>query len=415
MRTTCRVSGLPLTPVADFGNLYVSDFMPEVTPDALRAPLRLGIGQESGLLQLMDTVDRDDLYRQYWYASGTNATMTRQLADVVGVVPHWTRLSEGDLVLDIGCNDGTLLRQYPSDPKLVKVGIDPALNLAEQGRAHCDLHAAEYFTSDVFLSLTDGRKAKAITSIAMFYDLEDPSAFVGDIRRCLADDGIWIVQMSYTPLMMVQNAFDNVIHEHLEYYSLRSVDHLVRRHGLKILDVEFNDTNAGSFRLVVTREDNPVTQAALYFRDIGRYRYDSVRAYEEQQQFDAPQVVRDFMTRVESLKGQTVELLTDLERRGKSVYGYGASTKGNTLLQYYGLGSDLVRGIAERQPRKFGLLCAGSWIPILSEEDVRKARPDYMLVLPWHFINEFLHRERAYLKSGGKFIVPLPELAVIGE
>ena len=195
----------------------------------------------------MDTVERDSLYRQYWYASGTNATMTRQLADIVAVIPNWVRLRESDVVLDIGCNDGTLLRQYPAETKVVKVGIDPAVNLAEQGRAHCDLHANDYFTSEVFLPLTGGRRAKVITSIAMFYDLDDPSAFVEDIRECLADDGIWIVQMSYTPLMMTQNAFDNVIHEHLEYYSLLSVDHLVRKHGLKILDVEFNDTNAGSF------------------------------------------------------------------------------------------------------------------------------------------------------------------------
>jgi SAM-dependent methyltransferase len=414
MRTTCRISGLPLTQVADFGNLYVSDFFPEVRPDALRSPLRLGIGQDSGLLQLMDTVERDSLYRQYWYASGTNATMTRQLADIVAVIPNWVRLRESDVVLDIGCNDGTLLRQYPAETKVVKVGIDPAVNLAEQGRAHCDLHANDYFTSEVFLPLTGGRRAKVITSIAMFYDLDDPSAFVEDIRECLADDGIWIVQMSYTPLMMTQNAFDNVIHEHLEYYSLLSVDHLVRKHGLKILDVEFNDTNAGSFRLVITPEGNSVSQAALFNRDIGRYRYESVLSHERHGRFDDPQVCVDFMARVASLKAQTLELLNDLKRRGKKVFGYGASTKGNTLLQYYGIGPDLVQGVAERQERKYGLLCAGSWIPIFSEAEVRAQKPDYMLVLPWHFINEFVERERDYLRGGGRFIVPLPELKVIG-
>jgi len=404
-----------LTPVADFGDLFVSDFLTAVSPGAPRSPLRLGIGEGSGLLQLMDTVDRDSLYRQYWYASGTNATMTRQLADIVNTVPNWVRLNDGDLVLDIGCNDGTLIRQYPQGTRLTRVGIDPAVNLAEAGRAHCDLHAADYFTKEVFFGLTGGRRAKVITSIAMFYDLDDPSAFVADIHDCLADDGIWIVQMSYMPLMMMQNAFDNVIHEHLEYYSLLSMDHLVRKHDLKILDVEFNDTNAGSFRLVLTRRANPVTSAALFYRDIGRYRYDSVLEYERQQRFDDPGVCIDFMARVETLKGKTLELLGDLRRKGKSVYGYGASTKGNTLLQYYGIGPDLIQGIAERQPRKYGLLCAGSWIPILSEAEVRAARPDYMVVLPWHFINEFLERERDYLRAGGKFIVPLPELTIIGE
>ncbi len=415
MRTTCRISGEQLTPVADFGNLCISNFLEDVRPDAFRSPLRLGIGKESGLLQLIDTADRDLLYRHYWYVSGTNATMTRQLADVVRGIPNWVRLGDGDVVLDIGCNDGTLLRQYPEDLRLTKVGIDPAVNLAHLGKAHCDRHATDYFTKEVFLSLSDGRKAKVITSIAMFYDLEDPSAFVADINACLADDGIWIAQMSYMPLMMIQNAFDNVIHEHLEYYSLLSIEHVIKKHDLKILDVEFNDTNAGSCRVTLAKRANPLKDAPIFCLDIGDYRYKSILEYERKMHFDDPQVSLDFMDRVETIKSRTLELLSKLKRQGKRVFGYGASTKGNTLLQYYGIGPDLISGIAERQPQKYGLLCAGSWIPVMSEAEVRAQRPDYLLVLPWHFINEFLEREREYLNSGGKLIVPLPELMVIGE
>jgi cyclopropane fatty-acyl-phospholipid synthase-like methyltransferase len=415
IRTSCRISRKPLTAVADFGNLYVSNFLESVNPDALRSELCLGIGEESGLLQLAHTVDRDLLYRHYWYVSGTNATMTGQLADVVKGVSEWVKLNDGDVVLDIGCNDGTLLRQYPPEVKLVKVGIDPAVNLAKLGRAQCDRHAADYFTREVFFSLTGGRKAKAITSIAMFYDLEDPSGFVADIGDCLADDGVWVVQMSYMPLMLVQNAFDNVIHEHLEYYSLLSIDYLVRKHDLKILDVEFNDTNGGSFRVTLSKQGNPLREAPIFRRDIGHYRYKSILEYERRMRFDDQQVCLDFMARVEELRSRTLDLLTKLKRQGKRVFGYGASTKGNTLLQYYGIGPELIEGIAERQPQKYGLLCAGSWIPIMSEEHMRAERPDYLFVLPWHFINEFLQREREYLNSGGKLIVPLPELMVIGE
>ena len=415
MRTTCRISSKPLTAVADLGNLYVSNFFKEVTPDAPRAPLRLGMGEESGLLQLYDTINPDILYRQYWYRSGTNATMTRQLKDIVDGALRWVRLEDKDIVLDIGCNDGTLLRQYPQDVNVVKVGIDPAKNLAETCRSHCDLHLTDYFTDDAYLSLTDGRKAKVITSIAMFYDLEDPHTFVEGVRQCLDDNGIWILQLSYTPLMITQNAFDNIVHEHLEFYTLLSMQYLLERHDLKVVDVELNDTNSGSVRLTVTKKTNPLNSTPLFDKDIGEFRYQSLLSYEKQLHLDEPQVYHDFMRRIIILKEKTLNLLGKLAREGKTVFGYGASTKGNTLLQYYGIGQNLVRCIVERQPQKFGLLTVGSWIPIVSEEEMRKTRPDYLLILPWHFINEFRYRERDYLRSGGKFIVPLPELEIIGS
>jgi len=413
-RTTCRVSGKPLKQLADLGNLHLSHFYKEKELDAPRGPLRIGIGEESGLLQLMDTVDRDLMYRKYWYLSGTNSTMTQQLRDIVSVVPYWIRLKDGDVVLDIGCNDGTLLSQYPLGAKLVKVGIDPAMNIAERGKASCDFHACDYFKKETFDNLTEGRKAKVITSIAMFYDLEDPTEFIRDIYDCLDDDGIWIMQLSYTPLMLKQNAFDNIIHEHLAYYSLISIDFLLKKFEMKILDVEFNDTNAGSFRLVVAKTSNPVKDAALFNKDIGAYRYASTYEYEKKMGVDQEGLFLEFIKRVKSIKSETLDMLSQLKKQGKKVFGYGASTKGNTLLQYYGLDSSLVQGIAERQPQKFGMLTPGSWIPIISEEEMRKQRPDYLLVLPWHFFNEFYLREKDFLKSGGKYIVPLPELQVIG-
>lgn len=415
MRTTCRISGKPLTIVIDLGNLYLSGFYKEVMPDAPRGPLRLGIGEDSGLLQLCDTVDPDILYRQYWYRSGINATMTGQLKEIVDVIPYWVRLNDGDIVLDIGCNDGTLLRQYPSDRKLFKVGIDPAKNLEELGRSACDAHAVDYFTKDIFFRLTEGRKAKVITSIAMFYDLDDPGAFVRDICDSLAVDGIWIVQVTYMPLMLKQNMFDAIVHEHLEHYSLFSIEYLLRQHDLRILDVEVNDVNAGSLRMVIARQSNPAKDAATFTQEIGEFRYHSTLLYERQQKLEQLEVYRAFMHRVDTQKSRLMELLYRLKREGEKVYGYGASTKGNTLLQYYGITPELVTAIAERQPQKVGLLTAGSWIPIISEEEMRRRKPDYLLVLPWHFIHEFVYREREFLRSGGKFIVPLPEVRVIGD
>ena len=249
----------------------------------------------------------------------------------------------------------------------------------------------------------------------MFYDLEDPHTFVEGVRQCLDDNGIWILQLSYTPLMITQNAFDNIVHEHLEFYTLLSMQYLLERHDLKVVDVELNDTNSGSVRLTVTKKTNPLNSTPLFNKDIGEFRYQSLLSYEKQLHLDEPQVYHDFMRRIIILKEKTLNLLGKLAREGKTVFGYGASTKGNTLLQYYGIGQNLVRCIVERQPQKFGLLTVGSWIPIVSEEEMRKTRPDYLLILPWHFINEFRYRERDYLRSGGKFIVPLPELEIIGS
>ncbi|MGI6086527.1 MAG: methyltransferase domain-containing protein [Kiritimatiellia bacterium] len=411
--TRCRLSGKELTQVIDLGNLYISNFFKKPDLNAPRAPLRIGIGAESGLLQLMDSVDRLPLYQQYWYRSGTNDTMTRQLSDVTTSLRAWIRLRPGDIICDIGCNDGTLLQQFPSDLKLFRIGIDPAENLADQARQHCEAHAADFFTKERFMYLSGGRKARVITSIAMFYGLEDPKSFVSDITECLDDTGIWVLQLSYTPLMINQNAFDNICHEHIEYYTLISLKYLLDQFDLEILDVEFNDTNSGSFRVIICKKDCGGKDATLFLRDIGRYRVQSTLTFEKKQQYDKPHVYQDYMGRLNKLKKETVDLLSSLVDKGKKVIGYGASTKGNTLLQYYGITPDLMEAIAERQPQKFGLFTAGTWIPIISEEEMRRRKPDYLFVMPWHFMTEFLDRERAFLQNGGKFIVPLPALQII--
>jgi SAM-dependent methyltransferase len=414
MTTHCRLSHKSVIEVMDFGELFVSDFLPTRETSAAKGRLRLGLGQESGLLQIIETIDPESMYRNYWYRSGTNETMTRQLREIVTAVQNWAPLRRGDIVLDIGCNDGTLLKAYPAHLAITKVGIDPAINLAATAKEVCDLHAASFFTNDSFFSLTNGRKAKVITSIAMFYDLEDPHAFVEDIRQSLTDDGIWVIQLSYTPLMFSQNAFDNICHEHIEYYTLESLTYLLEAHGLKIIDVELNDTNSGSFRVVITKAEHKMRNANLFLRDVGECRLKSLSMYEKTLRLCEPETYIIFKKRVDALRNQTVETLRSLKKKGKRIFGYGASTKGNTLLQYYGLDTGVIEAIAERQKQKVGTLTAGSWIPIVSEEEMRKAKPDYLFVLPWHFINEFLELESEFVNRGGKFIVPLPELQIVG-
>jgi cyclopropane fatty-acyl-phospholipid synthase-like methyltransferase len=362
----------------------------------------------------MDPVERPPLYQKYWYRSGTNSTMTRQLNDVVTAFREWIRLKNGDVVLDIGCNDGTLLSLLPQNLDLFRIGIDPAENMAESARCHCEAHTTAFFSKDRFMELSGGRRARVITSIAMFYGVEDPAAFVRDITDCLDDDGLWVLQLSYTPLMIKQNAFDNICHEHIQYYTLLSLKYLFDKFDLELLDVEFNDTNSGSFRVISCKKGRGERFSTMFMRDIGRYRVQSTLAYEREQRFNEPQIYHDYMVSLNRLKTETLELLTRLKEQGKKVIGYGASTKGNTLLQFYGLNPDLMEAIAERQPQKYGLLTAGSWIPIISEEEMRRRNPDYLFVLPWHFMTEFMDREQTFLKNGGKFIVPLPKLQVVG-
>lgn len=412
-RRTCRISGKKIESVINLGDIYISNFYKAIDKKAPKSSLEAGIGQESGLVQLMETPDQDFMYRQYWYRSGTNATMVRQLKEIFEVVDRWVRLKDGDVILDIGCNDGTLLGHYPKDIKLTKVGIDPAVNLAEFAKKQCDLHSTDYFNKSTFMRLTGERKAKVITSIAMFYDLDDPHEFVEDVVDCLDDNGIWVLQLSYTPLMIEQNAFDNICHEHLEYYTLLSMDYLMKKHDLKIIDVELNDVNSGSFRLVITKKGNPLKETTMFYKDIGEYRYRSIIVYEKSKKFDIPEVYIKFTKKINRLKEQTNDLFDKIAKKRMTVYGYGASTKGNTLLQYYELGPKQIKAIAERQPAKYGLLTAGSWIPIVSEEEMRKAKPDYLFILPWHFINEFVQREQNFRSAGGKFIIPLPELQII--
>lgn len=411
MNGLCRLNGDPLIEVIDLGELYVSDFVDD-PQNGTRCPLKLGIGPTSGLVQLLDTFPQDEIYRHYWYRSGINEAMRQELADIVASAKRYVGLEPGDVVLDIGSNDGTLLSNWSKD--LFRIGIDPSKNLAELSKAHASAIVADFFNRDNFVSATSER-AKVITSIAMFYDLEDPHTFVEDVRQCLHENGIWIAQLSYTPLMLDQNAFDNILAEHLEYYTLTTLRDLVAAHGLRIVDVELNDTNSGSFRVYITHADNRKLNLPVFTEMIGDYRVQSILTHEASLDLASPAPWLAFMKRVEENRDRTMELLRRLKDEGKSVVGYGASTKGNTLLQYYGMTPELMPCIAERSVEKVGKKTVGTGIPIVSEDEMREMRPDYLFVLPWHFIKTFEAREQALLDAGTKLIVPLPELTIIGR
>ncbi|MCU0405154.1 MAG: class I SAM-dependent methyltransferase, partial [Chitinophagaceae bacterium] len=246
---------------------------------------------------------------------------------------------------------------------------------------------------------------KIITSIAMFYDLERPADFVRDIESCIADDGIWHFEQSYMPSMLKTNSYDTICHEHLEFYSFKVVKNLLESCGMRVLDVQMNAVNGGSFAVTACKKDSALKSNLPIINWMLRQ--------EDDMGLDTPKPYRDFEERVYRHRKNLVELIEALVDDGKKIIGYGASTKGNVLLQFCGLGPQHIPSIAEVNEQKFGSYTPGTYIPIISEAEARAMKPDYFFVLPWHFKHSILERERDFIAQGGKFIFPLPEIEIV--
>lgn len=404
-----------MTDLFTLGDLYVSDFLrPDQTPRAAPIEMKLVFDDDTGVVHLDRTADPELMWGQYWYRSGTNATMTRELGEIVSSIRNIVNVGPGDIWVDIASNDGTLLSHVMQD--IVRIGVDPADDTFRlEAEQHADLIVQKPFSLEALAGTKyEGERAKVVTCIAMFYDLEDPTQFLADVHSLLEDDGVFVLQMSYTPLMLHQLAFDNICHEHVRYYTLQTLGTVLDDAGFNVLDCQLNDVNGGSFRVYAMRKDADVTKfGSQPYRDVCRFRVESLYAFENETYVNAPAAWHRFYRKLEQLKSDVVTFIRRERSLGKTIWGYGASTKGNTLLQYFGLDHMLIDGIAERSPYKFGLRTVGTNIPIYSEEQMRAAKPDYLLVLPWHFINEFVAREQDYLASGGQFIVPCPQFKII--
>jgi NDP-4-keto-2,6-dideoxyhexose 3-C-methyltransferase len=414
-RTTCRVCNSSLQPIFSLGEQYISNFLTPEESDGLKAPLELVLCSQCRLLQLRHTVPANAMYKNYWYRSGTNQTMRDALADIAKKAESLMHLQEGDSVLDIGCNDGTLLASYETKG-IYRIGFDPAENLAVFSRQVADKLVTGFFESEVFYENPElsRRRPKVVTSIAMFYDLEDPNQFVADVKKVMHPDGLWIVQMSFLLLMLKTNDFGNICHEHLEYYSLQSFEYLLNLHDFVLVDVELNDVNGGSFRAYIrNRGADESAFASESYRREAKHRISAIREREAMIRLDKIEPYLEFAARVERVKQDVSEFIKDHVSRNKKVYVYGASTKGNTMLQYFGLDSSLIGAAAERNPEKWGKVTVGTRIPIVSEAEARADKPDFFLVLPWHFVDEFTVREKDYLSSSGRFILPLPHFGLI--
>ena len=368
-----------------------------------------------GLLQMENTVPPEILYSAYWYRSGTNATMRNHLRGAVETAIGILGKSRGN-VLDIGCNDGTLLKNYPAG--FVKYGVDPSDVAQEIDKAQVTVIQDVFPSNELLAHLQrggegagdDGTKMDIITSIAMFYDLEDPVLFTRGIQRILAPQGLWIFEMSYMPTMLKMTAYDTICHEHLEYYSLAVIEHILAKSGLKVFNVEHNDINGGSLRCYATHAGNFAYKKPEYqqnCQDMHRSEFDLM--------LDTDRPYKNFQDRINLHREELQALLKDLKKQNKSIHIYGASTKGNTILQWCGIDNRIIDYAAERNPDKYGAHTLGTEIPIISEADSRAMKPDYYLVLPWHFKDEFVERERETVARGTGLIFPLPSIEVISR
>ena len=397
----CRIcKSDKLVDILDLGRQGLASRFPSLAePDPQKVPLVLVKCENPDccLVQLKHTVTNTELYEHaYGYRSGINSTMTKHLKDLVTDIESRVSLKPADTVVDIGSNDATLLKSY-SVQGLAKIGIDPT-----------GTQFKEYYTDDIELiptyftraALPPETKAKVVTSISMFYDLPDPVQFMSDVKGVLHEDGVWVQEQSYMPEMLNTNSFDTVCHEHLEYYGLKQIRLMAEMAGLSIFDVEFNPCNGGSFRVFLC---HPGAYAANAEKIV------DIIKHEKFMNLDSIDPYKEFEDRCKNIRK---ELLDFLKTSG-TVYLYGASTKGNTLLQYCGIDHNFVVAAAERNPRKYGCRTPITNIPIISESDMRRNNPDILLVLPWHFKKEFIEREQEFLKNGGTIVFPLPSLEIV--
>jgi hypothetical protein len=404
----CRISGSShLIPILSLGEQALTGAFPRTPEQKItRGPLDLVWCPDSGLVQLRESYSPQELYgSNYGYRSGLNESMVRHLSRKVAGLERVYRPQPGDVVLDIGSNDATTLKAYRSSG-LKRVGIDPT---GEKFREHYSNGLElipSFFSANAFRQ--GGReRARIITSIAMFYDLEDPAAFVREIAEVIREDGIWHFEQSYMPSMLRMNSYDTVCHEHLEYYSLGTVKHLLGRNGFKILDVQINAINGGSFAVTAALESSP------FRSDLGVIA--GLLEQEDRMGLQTLRPYRCFEEHVFEHRQNLTRLISSLNADGRKIFGYGASTKGNVMLQFCGFSQRDIPFIAEVNSDKFGCFTPGTGIPIISEAEAKAMSPDYFLVLPWHFKDSIVAREEEFLMRGGKMIFPLPEIEIVGE
>ena len=403
---TCRVSKEnDLVSFLNLGNQKLTGVFPRPEEDIDRGPLELVWSPSSNLVQLKHTFEPTEMYGDnYGYRSGLNGSMVQHLVNKAHYLEELADLQPGDVVVDIGSNDCTTLKAF--SPHLKRIGIDPTIKKFVEYYPEEIPYVADFFSEEAYRSVEKDKNARLVMSISCFYDLDDPVSFVKDIRSVLADDGVWHFEQAYLPSTLRSLSYDTVCHEHIEYYSMLSVKNILDRAGMKIVDVTLNDINGGSFAVTACKDTNTSIK-------VNHSVIDWLVEEEYVMGLDTVKPYFDFAQRTYEHRNSLINLVKNIREDGKTIYGYGASTKGNVLLQWCGFTADDITAIGEVNEDKFGCVTPGTNIPIISEQEVKDANPDYMIVLPWHFKNGIIQREKEYMKNGGKFIFPLPYIQII--
>ncbi|BBO99920.1 class I SAM-dependent methyltransferase [Sulfuriferula nivalis] len=403
----CRICGnTHLECVLDLGEQMLTGVFPrdkdaKVTTGPLRLVKCVGGDDVCGLLQMEHSYDLGEMYGEnYGYRSGLNASMVAHLNAKVKKILEQVELTDGDIVIDIGSNDSTTLQAYPASGPVL-VGVDPTgIKFQSYYPAHIQL-IPDFFSSALVNERFPNQKAKVITSFSMFYDLEDPMSFMQQVYDVLADDGVWVFEQSYMPTMLEMNSYDTVCHEHLEFYALHQIKWMTDRVGFKIIDVEFNDINGGSFSVMVSKANGDSTIAApvqkILDDELGEH-LDTLVPYQA------------FAQRVAQTKRNLLRFIESAHAESKTVAALGASTKGNVLLQYCGLTTKEIEFVGEVNAEKFGCYTPGTWIPIIPEDELLAKNPDYLIVLPWHFKHFFVANKKFSKMS---LVFPLPDVEVV--
>jgi hypothetical protein len=402
----CRICGSEdIESVFSLGNQYLTGVFPKSAEQPVTSgPVDLTWCSHCSLVQLKQSYSLGEMYGDnYGYRSGLNAYMVRHLTSKVKKLESYRPLQNNSIVVDIGSNDATTLKAYQSPVR--RVGIDPTGSKFRSFYPDDITLVADFFSASKFFEVFPGERASLVTSIAMFYDLESPANFVRDVKSILSPHGLWHFEQSYLPAMLRTDSYDTICHEHLEFYSLAVVKDLLENNGMKIIDVETNSINGGSFAITACNmeADYPVNEAVI----------DWLLNEEKELGLKTLAPYQSFATRAVAHRNRLLSLLRGLKKSGKRVFGYGASTKGNVMLQYCGITPDLLTCIAEVNEEKFGCFTPGTAIPIISEREAKALKPDYFFVLPWHFRHNILEREREFMEAGGKFIFPLPHLEIV--
>ncbi len=368
----------------------------------IKIPLTLILCKKCGLVQLKETVKPDLLYKNYFYRTAINETMKRDLQDVVNYAVENVKTESNDVIVDIGANDCTMVSMYPDHLK--RFGIEPATNIDWSNVNESITIVNDYFSKDIVLKATNYKKAKIISATAMFYDFDDPNVVTKDIKDILHEDGVCVIQVSYLLDTIRDMNFYDVVHEHLEYYSLKSINYLMERNGLKVIDATTNFVNGGSLRVLVTHKDSRRPKSK---------RYQEILDEEEKWNLEELDTYVQYEQKIKDIIKKSREFIVNEIENGGTVIGLGASTKGNVLLQICRIGKDLLPYISDRNKEKVGLRTLGTDIEIISEEKARKINPSAMLVIPWNFKEEILSREQNFIQNGGKMLFLMPKPYIV--